>query len=158
LFFGAPVTPSPGWLEGLLRQLEAEAPGDALLLAPPGDPLAPVLRRRLPRTTLTHAQSPPGARHALAVVARTLEPLTPADARALLAALRDRIAPHVVVWVDLDRAPLDESMLRALAYRLHARDGAQAVFGFDAYGYKDRPDWLSPRHWAHPELWDKFRW
>src|SRR5687767_1462264 len=107
-------------MEGLLRQLEAEAPADALLLAPPDDPLAPVLRRRLARTQLTHAQAPPAARYALALAVRVLEPLAAADARALLAALRDRIAPHVVVWLDLARAPLDESALRALAYRLHA--------------------------------------
>jgi hypothetical protein len=152
------VTDAPGWMEGLLRQLEAEAPAEALLLAPPADPLAPLLRRRLARTQLTHAQRPGAARHALALVAHTLEPLPKADARALLAALRDRLAPHVLVWIDLDRAPLDEAALRALAYRLHARDGAQALFGFDLYGYKDRPDWLSPQHWAHPELWDRFRW
>jgi len=152
------VTPAPGWLEGLLAQLESEAPADALLLAPPDHPLAPVLRRRLASTRLTHAQQPAGERHALALVAHTLEPLAAAEARALLAALRDRIAPHVVVWVDLERSPLDESALRALAYRLHARDGAQAVFGFELYGYKDRPDWLSPQHWAHPERWDRFRW
>ena len=155
---GATVTPAPGWMEGLLAQLEQEAPTDALLLAPVTDPLAPALRRRLPGTRLTHAQQPGEARHALALVARMLEPLAAAEASALLAALRDRIAPHVVVWVDLERSPLDESALRALAYRLHARDGAQAVFGFELYGYKDRPDWLSPQHWAHPELWDKFRW
>lgn len=152
------TTAAPAWLEGLLRQLEAEAAADVLLLAPAGDPLAPLLRRRLARTQLTHAQQPGDARHALALVARTLEPLGAADARALLAALRDRVAPHVVVWLDLARSPLDEAAMRALAYRLHARDGAQAVFGFDLHGYKDRPDWLSPRHWAHPELWDRFRW
>jgi len=145
-------------MEGLLARLAAEAPAEALLLAPPDDPLAPALRRRLANTRLTHAQQPGGERHALALVARTMESLAAADARALLAALRDRVAPHVVVWLDLERSPLDESVLRALAYQLHARDGAQALFGFDLYGYKDRPDWLSPQHWAHPERWDKFRW
>lgn len=158
MLLGAAMTAAPGWMEGLLHRLEAEAPADALLLAPPDDPLAPVLRRRLERTRLTHAQQPGAARHALALVARTLETLDAAAARALLAELRDRVAPQVVVCVDLGRSPLDEPALRALAYRLHARDGAQAVFGFDLYGYKDRPDWLSPQHWAHPELWDKFRW
>ena len=24
--------------------------------------------------------------------------------------------------------------------------------------YKRTPRWLSPRHWAHPERWDRFRW
>ncbi|WP_404840873.1 DUF6231 family protein [Alkalilimnicola ehrlichii] len=24
--------------------------------------------------------------------------------------------------------------------------------------YKTTPDWLNSRNWAHPELFDKFRW
>lgn len=118
-----------------------------------------MLRERLPGTALTHAQAAPAARrYAVALVAGTLEALPAADARALLAALRDVVAAHVVVLVDLEQAPLDETALRALGFRPHARDGAAALFGFDLYGYKDRPDWLGPRHWAHPELWDRFRW
>jgi len=41
---------------------------------------------------------------------------------------------------------------------LAAPDAQQALFGFELFGYEDRPEWLNPRHWAHPELWDKFRW
>ncbi len=131
-----------------------------MLVAPAQHALTATLRERLPRTVLTHAPGPalPGQRYALALVAGALETLPPADARALLAALRDRVAAHVVVLVDLARSPLREAELRELGFRPHARDGEAAVFGFDLHGYKDRPDWLGPQHWAHPELWDKFRW
>jgi Family of unknown function (DUF6231) len=154
------MTAAPGWMEQLLHQLEAEAPADVLLLAPPQHPIEAALGRRLPQAALTRAapDALPSRRFALALVVDTLETLPVADARALLAALRDLEAPHVVLWMDLARAPLDEAELRALGFRLHARDGAQALFGFELYDYKDRPEWLSPQHWAHPELWDRFRW
>ena len=142
------MSAAPAWMEPLLRRLEAEAPADALL------------RRRLPRTRLERATAAalPAQRFALALAVETLETLAAADARALLAALRDLEAPHVVLLVDLARSPLDETALRALGFRPHARDSAQALFGFELFGYKDRPEWLSPQHWAHPELWEKFRW
>ena len=147
-------------MEPLLRRLEAEAPADALLLAPPQHPIGSTLRRRLPRTRLERATAAalPAQRFALALAVETLETLVAADARALLAALRDLEAPHVVLLVDLARSPLDEDALRALGFRLHACDGTHALFGFELFGYKDRPEWLSPQHWAHPERWDKFRW
>jgi len=154
------MTHAPRWLEPLLRQLEAEAPADTLLLAPDDHPLTETLRRRLPGTALTTAAPGdlPDRRFALAIVVETLESLPEADARVLLAGLRDLKARHVVLLADLARSPLTESALRALGFHLHARDGGQTLFGFELYGYKDRPEWLSPSHWAHPERWDKFRW
>lgn len=151
----------PGWMESLLRQLEKEPAPDALLLAPPRHPLAGELERRLPRTALTRcapAEPLPGHRFALAIVVETLEALPAADARALLAALRDLAARHVVLLVDLARSPLGDEELRALGFRRHAGDGTRVLYGFELYGYKDRPEWLNPGQWAHPELWDKFRW
>jgi hypothetical protein len=152
---------APGWMESLLRQLEKEAPADALLLAPPQHPLAAVLEQRLTRTALARCaprEPLPAHRFALAVVAETLESLPAPDGRALLAALRDLGAQHVVLLVDLARAPLGDEELRALGFRRHADDGARVLYGFELYGYKDCPEWLNPRQWAHPELWDKFRW
>jgi|SRR5689334_20677609 len=151
---------APGWLEALLRQLEAEAPADALLLAPPAHPLAATLRARLPACEWTGAapDALPARRFALAIAVATLEALPADAARALLARLRDFEARHVLLWLELSRAPLGETDLRALGFRLHARDADAALFGFDLYDYKERPEWLSPDRWAHPELWDKFRW
>lgn len=152
----------PGWLDALLRQLAAGTPARAILLAPDDHPLASVLRERLPSLRLERGTPDPAAvpagREPLVVVAGLLETMAAAAARELLAALRDRQAQHTVLWVDLERSPLPEAELRALGFRVHARDGAQLLCGFDAYDYKDRPDWLNPSHWAHPERWDRYRW
>jgi Family of unknown function (DUF6231) len=32
------------------------------------------------------------------------------------------------------------------------------LYGFDLHDYKTTPDWLNSRYWAHPELWDRYRW
>ena len=155
------MSAQPGWLEALLRRLAAESPDRVLLLAPADHPIHATLRARLPGATLdavTADALPRGQRYPLALVAATLETLPAAAARELLAALRDRLAAHVVLWLDAARAPVSEDGLRALAYRVHARDGTQLLCGFDLYDYKDRPDWLNANHWAHPELWGKFRW
>lgn len=151
----------PGWLETLLRALAAGAPGPTLLVAPSGHPVVATLRERLPGRPIELASDParlPERRYDVALVAGALETLDAAAAGALLAALRDRIASHVLVWADAVRMPLDESALRGLGFRLHARDGDQLLCGFDLHDYKDRPDWLNPAHWAHPERWDKHRW
>lgn len=157
----AAMNPPPGWLAALLHQLGDGAPTRVLLVAPAAHPLRAALQARLPGARIDAAPDAarlPAHRYELAVVAETLEALPAAAARELLAALRDRLAAHVVLWLDTGRAAMDESDLRALGYRIHARDGAQLLCGFDLQDYKDRPDWLNPRQWAHPERWDKFRW
>ncbi|MEX0386189.1 DUF6231 family protein [Spiribacter onubensis] len=37
-------------------------------------------------------------------------------------------------------------------------DGRRRWYEFDIAHYKVTPDWLNARHWANPELWDKYRW
>lgn len=153
---------NPAWLEPLLVRLRAEPAADGFLIAPPRSALATALRRQLPR--IRWMRRAPGdlritdPRRQLAVVLQSLEVLDRATASILLADLRDRLAAHSLIWVDLARSSLPEVELRALGFRLLARDADQALFGFDLYDYKDRPEWLSPQHWAHPERWDKHRW
>jgi hypothetical protein len=152
---------APRWLTALLRQLAEEAPECLLLVAPAAHPLATTLGRTLPAARIDVAANfaqLPAQRYPTALVAEALEQLEPAAAREMLAALRDRLAAHVLVLIDGERAPLDEQELRALGYRILARDGTQLLCGFDLYDYKDRPDWLNAQSWAHPERWDQFRW
>ena len=150
----------PAWLDALLGRLADEAPARVLLVAAPDHPLRAALAARVPNAALdvAAADALPAQRYEVALVAATLEALAPAAARELLAALRDRLAAHVVLWLDTARAPVDEEALRALGYRILARDGTQLLGGFDLYDYKDRPDWLNAKYWAHPELWEKYRW
>ena len=32
------------------------------------------------------------------------------------------------------------------------------LYYYDIYDYKEVPDWLNDRFWAHPDMWDKARW
>ncbi|KTG17767.1 hypothetical protein AUR63_06500 [Guyparkeria sp. XI15] len=75
----------------------------------------------------------------------------------LLAGLRDRANRRIVVHVGEARIgdDVDQRMV-SLGYR--RLSAAEAVYQFDIETYKDTPDWLNPRNWANPELWDKYRW
>jgi len=52
--------------------------------------------------------------------------------------------------------------LQALGFLKHQADTTKGVSDwilyFDIRQYKETPDWLNPRNWAHPERWNKFRW
>ncbi|MBI2383193.1 MAG: hypothetical protein HYV18_03885 [Gammaproteobacteria bacterium] len=145
------------FLASLLAQLQP-VPG-SLLLAMPAGPLrdrlcaalAPLHPRHLGRSGLTPAD------HFDAAVAHVTADRTAAEWRALLAALRDRHAGRTLAILD-ERSPVQAAECAALGFRRVAHTPGLDLFRFDLYDYKDRPDWLNPRHWAHPELWDKFRW
>ena len=88
----------------------------------------------------------------------------PAQEAALVTArLRDVYADRVVVAgpTDADR-PLNRQLLTSLGFHQigHSDDisGDRYWYQFDIDNYKVTPDWLNPRHWANPELWDKYRW
>ncbi|MBN2872050.1 MAG: hypothetical protein JXJ30_03970 [Halothiobacillaceae bacterium] len=75
----------------------------------------------------------------------------------LIAALRDRANRRVVVHLGDTRIgdDIDQQMVSLGFRRVRADIG---VYLFDIDTYKDTPDWLNARHWAHPELWGKYRW
>lgn len=83
----------------------------------------------------------------------------------LLGRLRDVLARVTLVMLPEDpvpEAPWRRADLRSLGYvpagRHRWRDTCFEVYRFDIATYKTTPDWLSPEGWAHPELWDKYRW
>lgn len=47
--------------------------------------------------------------------------------------------------------------LRSLGFNL-LRQADEWAMCYDIASYKAVPDWLNPRHWAHPERWNKARW
>ncbi len=86
----------------------------------------------------------------------------PQQAITLLSQLRDIYAMQVLVITQGTNVPLDRATLTSLGFHrwqtsLHASD-KRIWFIFDLAHYKVTPDWLNPRHWANPELWDKYRW
>ena len=99
----------------------------------------------------------------LALVSAGAEAASAASLRHLLAALRDRYAHQLFVAVAMDaRAEPAHTDFIALGMR-HVgdyRDDAttHALYAYNIADYKSTPDWLNSQHWAHPELFDKFRW
>lgn len=86
-----------------------------------------------------------------------------ADVTPLLGRLRDVYAGRVlVIGPARQREAWSRHILIGLGFRGFGatRDGdrRRPWYQFDIIDYKVTPDWLSPRHWAHPELWDKYRW
>jgi hypothetical protein len=87
------------------------------------------------------------------------------EAEHALARLRDLYCERVLLLTPTgprDLGGWPPATLRALGFvRLlqgPEEAGAWGLFGFDLYDYKTTPDWLNPRFWANPELWDRYRW
>lgn len=95
----------------------------------------------------------------IAILTDTLEALDRREASGLLARLRDLYARRVILLVAHDHCAWSGTDLTALGFtRLHETPGAGTLYGFDIATYKTTPDWLNPDYWAHPELWDRYRW
>ena len=103
------------------------------------------------------------SRYDFALVAGYLEQVTPANGAALLARLRDVQAQRFAVIVPEQRdshwTP-DTFIALGLSIHGHYREADQPLLlaTYDIANYKRTPDWLSPKNWANPELWDKYRW
>ncbi len=98
--------------------------------------------------------SPDNASAQLALVKDALHACDAAQARTLLARTRDFISPRIIVIADAHCA-LSRLDFLALGYESMAEDKAEqvALYQFDLATYKQVPDWLNARFWAHPERW-----
>ena len=109
----------------------------------------------LPDAELTLCDTTSSAAHAqLALVKDALHALDAAYARTLLARVRDFVSPRIIVMADAHCALARLDFL-ALGYETLAADEAEqiALYQFDLATYKQVPDWLNARYWAHPERW-----
>jgi len=107
-------------------------------------------------------------RYAFSFVANTLEHLKKETAGQIIARLRDIHSERlfVVVPVGSDWEGLastwEMSDFVAFGMRLiasYTTSGKRLqMYKFDIVDYKNTPDWLSSKHWAHPQRWDKERW
>ena len=154
----------PDSLQDLQRIVDELAPCSTLLVAPPEHPLSErlsgvgVIHRIEARDLLAGAGDLP--RQRLGLIAGTLEHLPAAEGEALLALLRDRLAETLYCLAEPAQWPAARMLalgLRPLGTYQQA-GGGMALYHFDLYDYKRTPDWLNPRHWANPELWDRHRW
>ena len=81
----------------------------------------------------------------------------------LFAKARDLLSSRVVVECAVEQNPQwQEADFLGLAMRRRAvtaaADGEHVFYGYDLKTYKPAPDWLNPKYWANPHMWDKARW
>ena len=96
----------------------------------------------------------------LALVAGTLETLPRQSSEMLIALLRDRLADTFYCLANPCIISPRDMIALGLVPQSGWPDGedTQALYYFSIHDYKRTPDWLNPRFWAHPELWDRYRW
>lgn len=75
------------------------------------------------------------------------EGLDPEGFRHLLALLRDTARGRLIL------RSFAITMSEALALGFRRLNGAQYLFVFDLFDYKQLPDWLNADHFAHPQRW-----
>ncbi|NIR31605.1 MAG: hypothetical protein GWN84_20295 [Gammaproteobacteria bacterium] len=159
----------------VLQLVEEKAPKSILAVGVDGEALfAPYLRDRDERTLTrlgTHGvldQLGRCGRYGFGLVADALEHLPKDEGSVLLARMRDLHTERFCILVPIESPdPGHQSVWRhteLIAYGLtllaRYQENGQPfhLYGFDIASYKSTPDWLNPRYWAHPELWDKYRW
>ena len=141
----------------LLEAVRRAAAGRAVLLAadtPPAPPPAWIGEVVAAAALLERPAAAARADCALAVAPW----LAAARLEAVVARLRDLHAREVYALAPGADAP----GLRALGLRrlqtAAAGGRAWSLHHYSIRDYKRTPAWLSPRHWAHPERWNRGRW
>lgn len=115
-----------------------------------------IARDLLPEASIAlcvaHSQNNTAAQ--LALIMHALNELDAAQARTVLARTRDFVAPRIIVIAG-PSCPLVRLDFLALGYEMLALDETDqiALYHFDLANYKQVPDWLNARYWAHPERW-----
>ena len=99
----------------------------------------------------------------LAVVDAAAAFANEAAAVQLVSRLRDVCASRVlVIGAAQSGATLGRQQLIGLGFRRWETtgegDSRRRWYEFSLADYKVTPDWLNPRHWANPALWDRYRW
>lgn len=100
--------------------------------------------------------------------------LEKADLMALIAHCRDVASPRVLARIIkegseanhkencITQALLSETDFLSLGFHRCAETLEQnnrwLYYLFDIKTYKPAPDWLNPRFWANPAMWNKHRW
>ncbi len=175
---GALEKPTKGWKEDLLLRLEAIKPKSLLAVGRGADrAFARYLERHpgclVERVPVSAGKDPVQRLQALGrfdfgFLCGVLEYLDKEAAYGLIARVRDVHVPRFCVlvpeetsaddyrsrWSDADFLELGMTLVD----RFSEEGQVQSLYGFDIASYKSTPDWLSPRDWAHPELWGKHRW
>lgn len=97
----------------------------------------------------------------LVAIGRTLETMDCRSGDQLLAGLRDLYARRILLRLDPNSGCWDHQRVMAFGFqRLFTltHEPHTTYYGFDLGNYKVTPDWLNPKNWANPEMFDRYRW
>ena len=157
----------------MTRLITALAPETILAIGfeprPELDALLPIAKAQVYHLTAPEALEPTRlVRVKLALVGPQWVDLDKPEAMALVARLRDLFSETLYVLLPPGQGPpastnvWEAHDLIALGLELMrtypSPDGPWSLFRYAIHSYRTAPDWLNSRYWAHPELWDKFRW
>ena len=152
----------------IAAQLAELAPGQLLCVGNSQPPVvtnyaaADASRRLSHYPTSSLPQAAQGQSYNLALFVNCLEHLEKPLAHQLLGTVRNLNASRINVLVDMHACDWTENGFYALAMKKLAsfqRPGQTPnLFGYDIFSYKQIPDWLNARFWAHPENFGKYWW
>lgn len=98
----------------------------------------------------------------LALLVDCLEHLPKRTGLELLGGIRNLNASRLAVLVDLQACEWLETDFFALAMQASERfqrgEQTLSLFTYDLLDYKQVPDWLNAKFWAHPENFGKYWW
>lgn len=124
------------------------------------------VRAGSPEAIAALVSAPAARRYDFGITAGYLETVDKETGGVLIARLRDILVRRLCVvvpdagsareerWTDADMTAFGLSFLE----RVRDANVDYRIYGFDIVSYKKTPEWLNPRHWAHPERWNKERW
>jgi hypothetical protein len=170
---GSDSTDSP-LSEVFCHRWRNQAPRRTLWIGPADPKIFPCLRS-LPSDALVRldastaaVQLPLQGRYECAVAVELLEHLDKTEGQHLIARLRDLHAPWLLLLLThegsssaFSRRWTSEDLLALGMQRIAAQRHNQLfqeLYEFRITSYKATPDWLNSKYWAHPELFDKYRW
>lgn len=154
--------------QALAALLDHYTPARLLMVSTSEIPAVQAFKAAHPDCELT--QSPAGSlqepvshqRYDLAILADCLEHLSVREGQQLLGGIRNLNASRLAVLVDLAASQWQPRDFYALAMQQSERfqrdQQTLTLFTYDLHDYKQVPDWLNARFWAHPELFGKYWW
>ncbi|GGM07337.1 DUF6231 family protein [Pseudomonas asuensis] len=154
--------------QALAALLDHYTPSRLLVVSASEMPAVQAFKTAHPECELT--QAPTGSlqgsvsnqRYDLAILADCLEHLPLREGQQLLGGIRNLNASRLAVLVDLAASQWQSKDFYALAMQQSERfqrdQQILTLFTYDLHDYKQVPDWLNARFWAHPERFGKYWW
>ncbi len=102
-------------------------------------------------------------RYDLAIVSNCIELDNKTQTEQLIGRLRDLCAPKIILLGNLKLSSWKENDLLGFGLsKLSTNEDNKSsdfiLYQYNIESYKRTPDWFNPKHWANPQLWNKFWW